>query len=136
MNSGKLLRKRSMVLDLDSLPERKTQSSMYLIKKDIIYRYSIQEILQYYEDYHNQRTQRPKAFEKFIPPIMTYTSKLTLDQFREKIKSKHLKKDMTYIQTILSDLLIITIKIMYIINLVIITIITSNSLFIILLEEE
>ena len=152
MNSGKLLRKRSMVLDLDSLPERKTQSSMYLIKKDIIYRYSIQEILQYYEDYHNQRTQRPKAFEKFIPPIMTYTSKLTLDQFREKkekreraatffeskeyIKSKHRKKDMTYIQTILSDLLIITIKIMYIINLVIITIITSNSLFIILLEEE
>ena len=56
-------------------------------------------MLQYYEDYHNQKTQRPKEFEKFIPPIMSYTSKLTLDQFR--VKKEKRERASTFYEGIL-----------------------------------
>lgn len=89
-NSAKRRTRRSIILDLDSIPDKKTESSKINVKKDIQLKYSFQDIAGIFSNLKNLPD--PREFMKFIHPVMYLKPKTAIDHQREKRE----KRDRAY----------------------------------------
>jgi len=74
---------RSVILDLDSLPEKKQQS------ESIKFKYSFADISKVFSDIiPSLQKEKHKGKYKYIPAIMTFNPRNSLDHFREKKRER------------------------------------------------
>lgn len=82
-----ITQRRSMILDLDIIPEKKTQSSKNKFNLDIKFKYSFENIVNIFNSLKNLNHTK---IERFVKPIMTLIPKTILNHFTER-KEKRLR---------------------------------------------